>query len=83
MVSNLEWDNILPLAAVAYNWFPNEHIKEPAFFFMFGWAAVTHFTKLIKPNRRYLGDIKGLLKIEQLRKPNHSIQSIESEGMLH
>ena len=24
-VNNLEWDDILPLAATAYNWFPNEH----------------------------------------------------------
>ena len=67
MVNNLEWDDILPLAA-AYNWFPNEHSKEPAFFLMFGWDAATHFAELIKPKRRYLGDIKGLLKIEQLRK---------------
>ena len=36
MVNNLEWDDILPLAAAAYNWFPNEHSKEPAFFLMFG-----------------------------------------------
>ena len=36
MVNNLEWDDILPLAAAAYNWFPNEPSKEPAFFLMFG-----------------------------------------------
>ena len=36
MVNNLEWDYILPLAAATYNWFPNEHSKEPAFFLMFG-----------------------------------------------
>ena len=29
-------DDVLPLAAAAYNWFPNEHPKEPAFFLMFG-----------------------------------------------
>ena len=34
---------------------------------MFGWDAATHFAKLIKPKQRYLGDVKGLLKIEQLR----------------
>ena len=34
MVNNLEWDDILPLAATAYNWFPNEHSKEPAFLLM-------------------------------------------------
>ena len=36
MVNNLEWDDILPLAATTYNWFQNEHSKEPAFFLMFG-----------------------------------------------
>ena len=35
MVNSLEWDDILPLAAAAYNWFPNEHSKEHAFFLMF------------------------------------------------
>ena len=35
---------------------------------MFGWDAATHFTELVKLKWRYLGDIKGLLKIEQLRK---------------
>ena len=25
LVQSLEWDDVLPLAAVAYNWFPNEH----------------------------------------------------------
>ena len=65
MVNNLEWDDILSLAAAAYNWFPNEHSKEPAFFLMFGWDTATNFTNLIKPKRRYLGDVKGLLKIEQ------------------
>ena len=65
----LEWDDILPLAAAAaYNWFPNEHSKEQAFFLMFGRDTATHFAELIKLKRRYLGDIKGLLKIEQLQK---------------
>ena len=35
LVRNLEWDDNLPLAALAYNWFPNEHLKEPSFFLMF------------------------------------------------
>ena len=33
---------------------------------MFRQDAVTHFAKLIKPKWRYLGDVKGLLNIEQL-----------------
>ena len=32
LVKSLDWDDILPLAAAAYNWFLNEHSKEPAFF---------------------------------------------------
>ena len=68
MVNNLEWDDILPLAAAAYNRFPNEHSKEPAFFLMFRQDVATHFAKLIKPKWRYLGDIKWLLKIEQLQR---------------
>ena len=36
LVKSLEWDDVLPQAAAAYNWFPNEHFKEPAFFLMFG-----------------------------------------------
>ena len=35
LVRSLEGDDILPLAAAAYNWFPNEHSKEPSFFLMF------------------------------------------------
>ena len=27
---------------------------------------MTHFTELVKPKQRYLSDVKGLLKIEQL-----------------
>ena len=48
MVNSLEWDNILTLAATAYNWFPNEHSKEPAFFLVFGQDVVTHFAELVK-----------------------------------
>ena len=33
---------------------------------MFGQDMAIHFAKLIKPKWRYLCDIKGLLKIEQL-----------------
>ena len=66
LVRSLEWDDILPLADAAYKWFPNEHWKEPSFFLMFGWDAVTHFAKLIKSKWRHLGDIKSLLKIKQL-----------------
>ena len=49
MVNSQEWDDILPLAAAAYNWFPNEHSKELAFFLMFRQDMVTHFAELVIP----------------------------------
>ena len=36
IIGDLKWDNVFPPAAVAYNWFPNEHSKEASFFLMFG-----------------------------------------------
>ena len=45
---------------------------------MFGWDAMTHFAELIKPKWRYLGDIKGLLKIEQL----HRLYQITAYNLL-
>ena len=39
----------------------------------------THFAELVKLKWRYLGDIKGLLKIEQLwRLSNHCIQPLKA-----
>ena len=32
----LEWDVLIPLACAAYNFLPNEHLKESSFFLMFG-----------------------------------------------
>ena len=78
MVNNLEWDDILPLAATAYNYFPNEHSKEPAFFLMCRQGMVIHFAELIKPKWRYLGDVKGLLKTIVKALSNHSIQLAQS-----
>ena len=59
MVNNLEWDDILPLAATAYNWFSNEYSNEPAFFLMFGQDAATNFAKLVKPNEDTWETLKG------------------------
>ena len=78
LVQNLEWDDIILLPAAAYNWFPNEHSKEPSFYLMFRQDAVTHFAKLVKPKWRYLSDMKGLLKIEQL----HRLYQITAYNLL-
>ena len=36
----LEWDVLVPLACIAYNFIPNEHLKEFPFFLMFGRGPV-------------------------------------------
>ena len=36
----VEWDDVVPLACVAYNFLPNEHSKESLFFLMFGRDAI-------------------------------------------
>ena len=54
--SQLEWDDIVPLACAAYNFLPNEHSRESPFFLMFGRDPLLPFTKLLKPKIRYLGN---------------------------
>ena len=36
LFSELEWDEVVHIACSAYNFVPNEHSKESAFFLMFG-----------------------------------------------
>ena len=50
-----EWDNVLPLATVSYNWLPNQHSKESPFFVMFGRDTVANLSQLTKPKLRYMG----------------------------
>ena len=43
----LEWDDVIPKATSAYNFFPTQSSKEAPFFLMFGQqAAVKHVTRL-------------------------------------
>ena len=44
----IEWDDVVPLACVAYNFLPNEHSKESLFFLMFGRDAILHLNKLLQ-----------------------------------
>ena len=45
----IEWDDVIPLACVAYNFLPNEHSKESLFFLMFGTDAILSLNKLLQP----------------------------------
>ena len=60
----LEWDDVVPLACVAYNFFPNEHSKESPFF---GRDPNALLTNLLQPKIRYLGTDENILLLESLK----------------
>ena len=63
-----EWDEVVPLAAAAYNFFPCQSSGESPFVLMFGRDPVTPFAKLLEPAPRYWGDRGSHLKMDLLRK---------------
>ena len=63
----LEWDDIMPLACAAYNFLPNEHLRESPFFLMFGRDLLLPLTKLLKPKIRYLGNDENILYLGALK----------------
>ena len=48
-----EWDNVIPLAAAAYNFFPCQSSGESPFVLMFGRDPITPFAKLLEPAPRW------------------------------
>ena len=63
----LEWDILVPLACVAYNFIPNEHSKESHFLLMFGRDSVLPFNTLLGPKVRYLGNDINILSLEAIK----------------
>ena len=63
-----EWDEVVPLAGAAYNFFPCQASRESPFVLMFGRDPITPFAKLLEPAPRYWGDHEGHLKMDLLRK---------------
>ena len=63
----MEWDDVIPLACAAYNFFPNEHSRESPFFLMFGRDPLLPLTKLLRPKIRYLGNEESILSLESLQ----------------
>ena len=60
----LEWDVLVPLACAAYNFIPNEHLKESPFFLMFGRDPVLPLNTLLGPKIRYLRNDINILSLE-------------------
>ena len=63
----LEWDDLVPLACVAYNFIPNEHSKESPFFLMFGRDPVLPLNTLFEPKIRYMGNNISIISLETMK----------------
>ena len=63
-----KWDEVVPLAGAAYNFFLCQASGESPFVLMFGRDPITPFAKLLEPAPRYWGDRGGHLKMDLLRK---------------
>ena len=63
----LEWDVLIPLACAAYNFIPNEHLKESPFFLMFGRDPVLPLNILLGPKMIYLGNDINILSLEAMK----------------
>ena len=69
----LKWDDVIPKATSAYNFFPTQLSKEAPFFLMFGRQAAVKHMLLDSESPKYLGNKEGLLNIELMRKLYHII----------
>ena len=63
----LEWDDLVPLACVAYNFIPNEHSKELPFFLIFGRDPVLPLNTLLEPKIRYMGNDINVTSLETMK----------------
>ena len=67
----MEWDDLIPLAVSAYNFFPCQSSKESPFVLMFGRDPITPIAKLLEPKLKFYGE-KGIgVNMNTLRKTVH------------
>ena len=66
--SGVEWDELVPLAVSAYNFFPCQSSKESPFILMFGRDPIMPVAKLLEPKPRYYGERGAALKMDMLRR---------------
>ena len=66
--TEVEWDDLIPLAVSAYNFFPCQSSKEFPFVLMFGRDPITPIAKLLEPRLNFYGE-KGIgINMNTLRK---------------
>ena len=64
----VEWDELIPLAVSAYNFFPCQSSKESPFVLMFGRDPITPIAKLLDPKLKFYGEKGVSLRMDTLRK---------------
>ena len=64
----VKWDELVPLAVSAYNFFLCQSSKESPFILMFGRDPITPIAKLLEPRPRYYGERGSALKMDTLRR---------------
>ena len=64
----VKWDELVPLAVSAYNFFPCQSSKESPFVLMFGRDPIMPVAKLLEPRPRYYGERGSSLKMDTLRR---------------
>ena len=64
----VEWDELVPLAVSAYNFFPCQSSKESLFILMFGRDPIMPVAKLLEPKPMYYGERGAALKKDTLRR---------------
>ena len=65
---DVEWDELVPLAVSAYNFFPCQSTKESPFLLMFGRDPMTPIAQLLEPKLRYYGEKGNFLRMDSLRR---------------
>ena len=66
--TDVEWDDLIPLAVSSYNFFPCQSSKESPFVLMFGRDPITPIAKLLEPKLRFYGKKGVSLRMDTLRK---------------
>ena len=64
----VKWDELVPLAVIAYNFFLCQSRKESPFILMFGRDPITPVAKLLELKPRYDGEKGTGLKMDMLRR---------------
>ena len=64
----MEWDDFIPLAVSAYNFFPCQSSKESPFVLMFGRDSITPIAKLLEPKLKFYGEKGVSLRMDTLCK---------------